>query len=159
MHIRTHRTLNSLNTRTACTALDEPKQTSASESGTRRQRGRAGRERRGERGERKARADETESQRGPTNPPPHALTPWKVIAYAHRRTCARAHIIVARSSLHFGLTSNCKYTRGTKARITSSWSRFVRCVMSSIVARSNSNDVCVRWRTLWKPCQRQFARP
>lgn len=92
------------------------------------------------------RARTRREQRRPTNPPPHALTPWKVIrgnrAYAHRRACARAHIIVVRSSLHFGLTSNCKYTRGTKARITSSPSRFVRCVMSSIVARSNSNDVC-----------------
>lgn len=98
------RTLNSRDTRTTCAALDEPKQTSASESGTRRRRGRTRRSTRG------GRAYWTRGS-GPTNPPPHALTPLKVTndIRLHRRNDAYTRTIVKSLSLLACFASNCKY--------------------------------------------------
>jgi len=107
-------TLGSPHTRATCVALDEPKQTSASESETRRPRGRRWQERSIKRERERERGGGGEqSSKSPTNPPPHALTP------SGRTTgeCASAHHrreFSPRFGLPHDLASNRKYTAEQK---------------------------------------------
>lgn len=114
------RTLNSRDTRTTCAALDEPKQTSASESETRRGRDR---EKRGEDIGRGRRIGRGEKQ---TNKPASTCINTFKSNHdigQHRRNDARTIVGDSFSVSLFLFTlaclaSNCKYSPETKARIT-----------------------------------------